>query len=128
MALDGQRIEQRHAPAGRGGGDGIAAAASELVRSIVEAAEESATRIAEEAARRVAPEHPATSEMLERVRAMEAELAELVDRLRPAAGDAATAPGDVEGARLVALNMALDGTPRAQTERYLAERFGPADR
>ena len=28
-----------------------------------------------------------------------------------------------EGARLIALNMALSGTPREETARYLAENF-----
>jgi DivIVA domain-containing protein len=43
----------------------------------------------------------------------------------------ATAVGegdDAEGARLVALNMALNGTPREETERYLAEHYALADR
>jgi DivIVA domain-containing protein len=31
--------------------------------------------------------------------------------------------GDGEGARLIALNMALTGTPREETARYLAENF-----
>jgi DivIVA domain-containing protein len=31
--------------------------------------------------------------------------------------------GGAEGARLVALNMALNGTPRAETARYLSENF-----
>jgi DivIVA domain-containing protein len=35
---------------------------------------------------------------------------------------------DVEGARLIALNMALNGTPRDETDRYLAENFNLADR
>lgn len=30
---------------------------------------------------------------------------------------------DIEGARLVALNMALNGTPREETDHYLAENF-----
>ncbi|MCZ4492787.1 MAG: hypothetical protein JWP53_1718 [Conexibacter sp.] len=41
----------------------------------------------------------------------------------PAAGSA-----DVEGARLVALNMALNGTSRDDTDRYLAENFDLPDR
>jgi hypothetical protein len=54
----------------------------------------------------------------------------------PAAPDPSAAPaeqeapaaapeanGDLDGARLVALNMALSGEPRAATERYLAEHF-----
>jgi len=36
--------------------------------------------------------------------------------------------GDTEGARLVALNMALNGTSRDETDRYLAENFDLADR
>jgi DivIVA domain-containing protein len=42
---------------------------------------------------------------------------------KPAATD-----GDTEGARLVALNMALNGTSRDETDRYLAENFDLADR
>ena len=36
--------------------------------------------------------------------------------------------GDVEAARLVALNMALNGQSRKQTESYLAENFDLSDR
>jgi hypothetical protein len=36
--------------------------------------------------------------------------------------------GDSEGARLIALNMALNGTPREDTDRYLAEHFELDDR
>jgi F0F1-type ATP synthase membrane subunit b/b' len=35
---------------------------------------------------------------------------------------------DTEGARLIALNMALNGTPREETERYLSENFQLPDR
>jgi hypothetical protein len=35
---------------------------------------------------------------------------------------------DIEGARLIALNMALNGTPREETERYLAENYDLSDR
>jgi DivIVA domain-containing protein len=38
-----------------------------------------------------------------------------------------TANGDETGARLIALNMALSGTPREETARYLAEHFALAD-
>jgi cell division septum initiation protein DivIVA len=46
------------------------------------------------------------------------------------AGTSATAEadGDDEGARLVALDMALSGTARDETDRYLAEHFELADR
>ena len=54
----------------------------------------------------------------------------------PAAAAAPPAPqrsapadgGDVEGARLIALNMALNGQSREETDRYLAENFDLADR
>jgi len=39
-----------------------------------------------------------------------------------------TADEDVEGARLIALNMALNGQSRAETDRYLAENFDLSDR
>jgi cell division septum initiation protein DivIVA len=35
--------------------------------------------------------------------------------------------GDTEGARLIALNMALNGTPREETARYLSENFQLSD-
>lgn len=35
---------------------------------------------------------------------------------------------DTEGARLIALNMALNGTPREEVDRYLAENFELTDR
>ena len=36
--------------------------------------------------------------------------------------------GDLDGARLIALNMALNGESRADADRYLAENFQLADR
>jgi DivIVA domain-containing protein len=45
-----------------------------------------------------------------------------------ARGAARGGDGDVEGARLIALNMALNGQSRAETDRYLAENFDLADR
>jgi hypothetical protein len=41
----------------------------------------------------------------------------------PAAAAAPGASGGPEGARLVALNMALNGTPREEAARYLADNF-----
>ena len=40
---------------------------------------------------------------------------------------AAERPDDVEAARLVALDMALAGTPREDTEKYLAEHYSLTD-
>ena len=45
----------------------------------------------------------------------------------PAPPDVDERPDDVEAARLVALDMALAGTPREETERYLAEHYALAD-
>ena len=46
----------------------------------------------------------------------------------PAAGTGPGDGGDVEGARLIALNMALNGQSREETDRYLAENFDLTDR
>jgi DivIVA domain-containing protein len=43
-------------------------------------------------------------------------------------GTPTVADSDLDGARLIALNMALNGEPRAETDRYLAENFTLADR
>ena len=51
--------------------------------------------------------------------------------LEPAAtepGPGGEADEDVEGARLIALNMALNGQSREETDRYLAENFDLRDR
>ena len=45
----------------------------------------------------------------------------------PYVAQPAQASDDSEGARLIALNMALNGTPREETERYLAENFQLSD-
>jgi DivIVA domain-containing protein len=50
------------------------------------------------------------------------------DEIAPvAAGNGGPASDDEAGARLIALNMALSGTPREETARYLAEHFALAD-
>jgi cell division septum initiation protein DivIVA len=46
----------------------------------------------------------------------------------PAAAKEAEADADVEGARLIALNMALNGESREATDQYLAENFELGDR
>jgi DivIVA domain-containing protein len=52
------------------------------------------------------------------------EAREPVTMSEPTVGNA----DDTEGARLIALNMALNGTPRDEAERYLAENFELSDR
>lgn len=201
----------------RRSGESLAQSASEQVRAIVEAAESSAAEIersAEDEAHQIRDEadrdaertradaieraqghvgrvSTATSQMLERVEAMQTELGTLVETLRTGANrvnadlsllesnmgelyaaagagegavlepepepepaveveakierpvampaapefepfrveDPSAAEGDVEGARLIALNMALNGQGREETDRYLADNFGSlADR
>jgi DivIVA domain-containing protein len=46
----------------------------------------------------------------------------------PAAGAEPAAARDLDGARLIALNMALNGESRAETEQYLAANFQLSDR
>lgn len=237
MALDRQTIEKRDFPIGRRGydpaavdahlslladeldamrrasrsGGALASAASEQVRLIVEAAEQSASDIEREAdleARRIRQEareaaesarseagqqardhvtrvSDAATAMLERIDAMETELRGLLDQVRagstrvqsdlsllqqsvgdlrsasapafepdpytssagsaaavgssfepavadvepddiadePLADEEAGRPADEEGARLIAFNMALNGTPREETEAYLRDNF-----
>jgi hypothetical protein len=50
---------------------------------------------------------------------------EAVEQVRAKSAPAAGRAG--EGARLIALNMALSGTPREETARYLRENFDVAD-
>ena len=161
-------------------GDSLAAAASDQVGVIVEAAEASAEGIrqkaSDEAREHVAKVSEAASALLLRVDALNADVTQLqgsMGELRAVAagsGEAAvveealdeelaaaaatpepekeptveekeptveekeptveepSASGDSEGARLIALNMALNGTPREETDRYLAENFDLDDR
>lgn len=96
----------------------------------------------------------ATASMLERAALLEQEFAALLDVVRTSATrltaelaalegavqelretpsppapeiEREPPPQDADGARLIALNMALSGTPREETERYLAENFDTID-
>jgi hypothetical protein len=73
------------------------------------------------------PEPPRQFEPEPQQSAFEAELGSALGAPAPQtmAGDTG---GDVDGARLIALNMALNGESRADTERYLAENFELPDR
>jgi hypothetical protein len=104
-------------------------------------------RAAEEALREVQAQAAALEELSEQlslsVHVLEAEIASLGERLRSEAIRQADTPGgaplgahaeragrstDADGARLVALNMALDGDPREVTGGYLAQHFDIPDR
>jgi DivIVA domain-containing protein len=130
----------------------LAAGASEQVRAILEAAEASAADIRADAGRRVARAEEAAGGLLGRLDELERELQALLEALRlssekvseglahlreqlgapeedevqPPSSSPDGAP-DEAGARLIALNMALGGTPREETARYLAEHFELAD-
>ena len=119
-----------------------------------QAARADAIRLARDEASRVSE---ATALMLQRLGAMESELSSLIDGLRTGANHLnadlqllegsfdgvrdtldsrarfeneplRSAAADIESARLVALNMALNGTPRDETDRYLSENFQLDDR
>jgi DivIVA domain-containing protein len=68
---------------------------------------------------------PATAQAQEVEPAVEGPAAEAEAEAEPTGGtgEPAAAGGDSEGARLIALDMALSGTPREETERYLSENF-----
>jgi DivIVA domain-containing protein len=51
-----------------------------------------------------------------------------VPSAEPDSGTAAGGAGELDGARLIALNMAFNGESRAETDRYLAENFKLSDR
>ncbi len=55
------------------------------------------------------------------------EFAEVVGGGGEPSHEGAEGTDDAEGARLIALNMALNGTPREETERYLSENFQLSD-
>ncbi|MFL5817714.1 MAG: DivIVA domain-containing protein [Conexibacter sp.] len=128
-------------------------AAAEQVRVVLAAAEQSAAQIVAQAeaeaqrigsvAGRAGDETTervtvAASGALERIEALRGELSTLLEALgsRPPAEPAPAAEqpaepaaaGDDAGARLVALELALNGTPREQAEAVLAEQFAIADR
>jgi small-conductance mechanosensitive channel len=81
-------------------------------------------------ARAAAPAPP----IIEEIVVVEALVVEPEDEPEPEPDAAAAAPAaageedDVEGARLIALNMALNGQSRAETDKYLADNFDLSDR
>ena len=81
-------------------------------------------------ARRPEPEPAAPSEPFEESAEVTGAAAGevLTDAPAEPAPPARTNGGDDDGARLIALNMALNGTPREETDRYLAENFKLTDR
>lgn len=112
---------ERGVEAARGTGPGRGAGPPRAIEHVAPAEEELP------AAAEAIDEVPAPGEAMPVLEEVDEPLAE------PAVGETATAAGgngsdDTEGARLIALNMALNGTPRAETDRYLADNFKLADR
>jgi len=123
--------EDRLEPIGAGGGgaattDGGEPGPVDAEPEVVEAVEEAAQdqpAVEEEEELEVEETEPA-AEVEEADEAEEAEEAEDATEEAPAAesGGGRSIRG-AEGARLIALNMALNGTPRDETARYLSQNF-----
>ena len=79
------------------------------------------------AAARRRPSRPQLAERAAQPRRAQADARRRLRRRRPTPA-AVAGGGDLDGARLIALNMALNGESRADTERYLAENFQLPDR
>ncbi len=118
-------------------------AAADKVRAVLGAAEQSAAEIvaqAEAEAQRIGSAAgragdettervtAAANGALERIEALRGELSVLLEALGTTPVVEPPAAGDDAGARLVALELALNGTPREQAEAVLAEQFAIADR
>ena len=137
-------------------GPSFAEGASTQVRAILEVAEASARQLRDDAGREagdhVARVEDAAKGMLDRLDRLQGELDRLLDGLKSTAETlagsleelsrdvgtlgAAVAPpapangagsDDEAGARLVALNMALEGAAREETARFLGEHYALAD-
>ena len=124
----------------------LSESASAQVQAILQAAENSAAEIKREAEAEAERIRAAAREgkqedlsgVLELAAKMRNDLDALTARLKGLQDDAAAPaapaekaePGDedTEGARLIALNMALNGEPREAADRYLAENFDLSDR
>jgi hypothetical protein len=136
-AMDGEvtaLIESLRAGAGRLAGDlgAVEMSMGELYDAASGNSTPPATRPAEEPPRpqpQQQPSPPAFEAQLdEAIAAAPAQAApEPPSAPAPVEADAPSG-GDVDGARLIALNMALNGESRADTERYLAENFQLPDR
>lgn len=128
--------------AGEPDSSSLASSASQGVQAILEAAEASAAEIRREAEAdadairaRAHADVGRASESIEsalgRLEQLHRELGALITSLRGEPGSprpAVETPDlDAAGVRLIALNMALDGTPRERTAQFLAENFPLAD-
>ena len=119
MALDRRSIEKKDFPIGRRGYD------PDAVDSHLSAIAEEVEELMGSSRRRTETLASAAGEQVRAiVEAAENSGAEIQPPDEPADGGT----DDAEGARLIALNMALNGTPREETDRYLADNFRLLDR
>jgi len=112
----------------RTGGRRLRSELETLERALSEDERAAPSRAAEEAAAPVPllPPEPPEPLLPEPSEPAFAEPGPAFEEPLPAAGTPDEA--DSESARLIALNMVLNGTPREETELYLTENFGAADR
>ena len=106
----------------------LADGASAQVRAILDAAERSADELRAKAFDHVTHVRAAADGVLTELNELLEELGERAERLTARlhaleSGAREELPADDEGARLVALNMALDGSPRERIADYLGEHF-----
>jgi hypothetical protein len=157
MALDRESIEKRESLASSASEQvrAIIDAAEATAAEILRQSEKDAREIRAEAAREALAARAELLSLIDGVRDSLGQLGQFENELSPSAagvagvgggsqfGDGATAPvteaeaetgpepgvaADIDGARLVALNMALNGTPRDETDRYLYQNFQLDDR
>src|SRR5204863_344228 len=112
MALERQDIEKRDFPVGRRGYDPDAV--DRHLRWVADEVEALRAELEAAASRKGDSLAAAASDQVGAI--VEAAVAE------------SSADADTEGARLIALNMALNGTSREETDRYLAANFDLPDR
>jgi hypothetical protein len=133
-SMDGEvsaLVESLRAGAGRLAAD-LAAVETGMGELYDAASGRGAAAVEPESARAYEPQ-PSRPAEPEPQRRFESELDEALEAApvpvgAPAAGAESAGGGDLDGARLIALNMALNGESRADTERYLAENFQLPDR
>lgn len=113
--------------AGGGPPQAEAAAAADPQQVVAEVAPEMRQAHEQSLAEQVAAEDPVPDPAADVVAPAEAPRVD-PEAPAPAQEPAAAEGGDVEGARLIALNMALNGTSREETDAYLRDNFDLADR
>jgi hypothetical protein len=115
-----------------GNGDaGIADAVAEEVEHLLAVTEEAAQAIRLETRREALTALDELSSLVSDMRAAADRLEEQLETARKQLGVAAPPEGESKlrrRARLIAINMAANGAPREETDRYLAERLEIDDR